>query len=159
MVEYLPLVVLALLATIFAVASFSLNRLLAPHRPSAAKEAPYECGIVPHDKTAVHFPIRFYLVAMVFIIFDIEIIFLYPWATQMQDMGIFGLVEMGIFTGVVFILLAYLISTSALNWGPGIGREKSKDDAMSTIFRSPNTPNQQIPSPGVVDENVGLEKS
>src|SRR5262245_48763985 len=93
MIEYLPLLVLFVLATIFGAASFVASRLLAPRRPTAAKEAPYECGIVPSKEPAERFPVRFYLVAMIFIIFDIEIIFTYPWAVRHEALGSFGLVE------------------------------------------------------------------
>src|SRR3712207_6292497 len=98
MVEYLPLFVMFVLAFIFAWASFLASGLLAPKRPTAAKEAPYECGIVPTREPAERFPVRFYLVAMIFIIFDIEIIFLYPWAVRFDALGGFGLVEMIIFS-------------------------------------------------------------
>ena len=79
--DYLPIVVLFVLGVLFAALSFLASGLLAPRkRPTAAKVAPYECGIVPDREPPQRFPVRFYLVAMIFIIFDIEIVFLYPWA-------------------------------------------------------------------------------
>ena len=119
MSDYLPLLTMLVLATLFAGLSFLASSLLAPKKPSAAKSAPYECGIVPTREPAERFPVRFYLVAMIFIIFDIEIVFLYPWAVIFRrDLGIFGLVEMIVFALAVFVSFVYLISNGALDWGP-----------------------------------------
>src|SRR5437868_13347493 len=119
MIDYLPILAMFVLAGIFAGVSFFASRMLAPHRPTPAKEAPYECGIVPEREPADRFPVRFYLVAMIFIIFDIEIVFLYPWAVVYQrDLQLFGLVEMVVFAVVVFVSFGYLISNGALDWGP-----------------------------------------
>ena len=80
--QYLPIVVLLVLAVVFGGLSFVASRLLAPRRPSAAKEAPYECGIVPSREPPERFPVSFYIVAMLFVMFDIEIIFVYPYAVS-----------------------------------------------------------------------------
>src|SRR5215210_842731 len=104
MAQYLPLLVLLILATLFAGLSFLASGLLGPRRrPTAAKIAPYECGIVPDKEPLERFPVRFYLVAMIFIIFDIEIIFLFPWAVILRDLGAFGLWEMLVFAAAVFV--------------------------------------------------------
>src|SRR3954467_9258657 len=119
MADYLPILCLLVLAVLFAGLSFLASALLAPKRSTPAKEAPYECGIVPTREPAERFPVRFYLVAMIFIIFDIEIIFLYPWAViYRRDLQAFGLVEMVVFAVAVFVAFMYLISNSALDWGP-----------------------------------------
>src|SRR5438128_4322590 len=118
MADYLPLLLMFLLATIFAGASFVASGLLAPKRRTIAKEAPYECGIVPEYEPAQRFPVRFYLVAMIFIVFDIEIVFLYPWAVVFRRMHLFGLVEMGLFLVAVLVAYAYVLSSGALDWGP-----------------------------------------
>src|SRR5919202_49539 len=118
MAEYLPILALLILAGLFSVLSFIASRLLAPRRPNLAKSAPYECGIVPDREPAERFPVRFYLVAMIFIIFDIEIIFLYPWAVIYRQLGAFGLWEMILFAVAVFVSFLYLIGNGALNWGP-----------------------------------------
>jgi NADH-quinone oxidoreductase subunit A len=116
--DYLPILVLGVLATLFAALSFVASRLLAPARPTPAKAAPYECGIVPDREPAERFPVRFYLVAMIFIIFDIEIVFLYPWAVVFRQLGVFGLVEMLLFVAAVFVSFIYLVANGALDWGP-----------------------------------------
>ena len=118
MADYLPLLLMFILATIFAGASFVASGLLAPKRPTIAKEAPYECGIVPSREPAERFPVRFYLVAMIFIVFDIEIVFVYPWAVIFDRLGTFGLVEMIVFALAVVVSFAYLIANGALDWGP-----------------------------------------
>ena len=116
--SYLPIFLLIVLGIAFAGLSFVASRLLAPQRPTAAKQAPYECGIVPTHEPAQRFPVRFYLVAMIFIIFDIEVIFLFPWAVVYRQLHTFGLVEILVFAAAVFVSFVYLISNGALDWGP-----------------------------------------
>ena len=101
MSDYLPILVMSVLVVAFVMLSFVASQLLAPSRPNSAKQAPYECGIVPDREPADRFPVRFYLVAMIFIIFDIEIIFLYPWAVVFHQLGPFGLWEMVAFAVAV----------------------------------------------------------
>src|SRR5947208_9253077 len=114
MAQYLPLLVMLVLAGLFAGLSFLASGLLGPKRPTAAKLAPYECGIVPDREPAERFPVRFYLVAMIFIIFDIEVIFLYPWAVIYRQLRAFGLWEMVVFAAVVFFSFVYLLANGAL---------------------------------------------
>ncbi len=117
--QYLPILVMLILATLFAGLSFLASNLLGERkRPTLAKLAPYECGIVPDREPVERFPVRFYLVAMIFIIFDIEIIFLYPWAVIYRELGAYGLWEMVIFASTVFLSFVYLLGRGALNWGP-----------------------------------------
>ena len=117
--QYLPLLGMLILGAIFASASFLASSLLAPRRrPSDAKLAPYECGIVPEVDTPPRFPVRFYLVAMIFVIFDIEIVFLYPFAVEFKALGKFGLIEIALFSLVVFGTLLFLVAEGALSWGP-----------------------------------------
>jgi NADH-quinone oxidoreductase subunit A len=118
MEQYLPIVLLLLVAALFAGGSLAASRLLGPKRPTGAKEGPYESGIAPRQGPASRFSVRFYLVAMIFIIFDIEVIFLYPWAVMYHQLDKFGLAEMAAFAVVVFISFAYLVSNGALDWGP-----------------------------------------
>jgi NADH-quinone oxidoreductase subunit A len=117
--DYLPILILIILGFLFAAVSFIASALMAPtKRPTAAKTAPYECGIVPGIEPPTRFPVRFYLVAMIFIIFDIEIVFLYPWAVIFRQLRSFGLVEVVVFAAVVFISFMFLVSNGALSWGP-----------------------------------------
>ena len=119
MADYLPILILIVLAFLFASLSFVASALLAPKkRPTAAKTAPYECGIVPGIDPPTRFPVRFYLVAMIFIIFDIEVVFLYPWAVIFRQLRAFGLVEVIVFAAVVFIAFLFLVGNGALSWGP-----------------------------------------
>ena len=119
MVQYLPILILGLLALAFTVFSLTSSAMLAPRKkPTAAKLAPYECGIVPNLEPPQRFPVRFYLVSMIFIIFDIEIVFLYPWAVVFKQIRAFGLIEVIVFAAVVFVSFLYLISNGALTWGP-----------------------------------------
>lgn len=116
--QYLPLVVLAVLAILFALLSLVASRLLAPSRPSAAKEAPYECGIVPTREMPMRFPVSFYLVAMLFVMFDIEIIFIYPYAVARSELGAYGFVALLIFSAFIFLSFVYEIARGGLDWGP-----------------------------------------
>src|SRR5436190_18108940 len=116
--HYLPIITLLVLAVVFGVISALASRLLAPRRPTPAKTAPYECGIVPRREPPERFPVRFYLVAMIFIIFDIEVVFLYPYAVIYRGLGAFGLGELVLFTIPVFFSFVYLIANGALDWGP-----------------------------------------
>jgi NADH-quinone oxidoreductase subunit A len=116
--QYLPVLALAVLASLFALLSLVASKLLAPRRSTAEKRAPYECGILPGRETPERFPVRFYLVAMIFIVFDIEIIFLYPWAVNYRNLGVFGLLEVLMFAAAVLVSLLYLVSKGALEWGP-----------------------------------------
>jgi NADH-quinone oxidoreductase subunit A len=119
MADYLPIVLLLGLSIVFAALSFVASGLLAPRkRPTAAKVAPYECGIVPDVEPPQRFPVRFYLVAMIFIIFDIEIVFLYPWAVVFRELRTFGFIEVLVFAAIVFFSFLYLVSNGALDWGP-----------------------------------------
>src|SRR4051812_48161488 len=134
--QYLPVVTLMVLAVVFGVISALVSRLLAPRRPTLAKSAPYECGIVPRRDPPERFPVRFYLVAMIFIIFDIEIIFLYPWAVVYRGLGPFGLWEMLLFAAAVFVSFLYLISNGALDWGPVKRLRRAADADMVSATRT-----------------------
>jgi NADH-quinone oxidoreductase subunit A len=129
-----------ILATVFAAGSFVASTFLAPRRPTSAKLAPYECGIVPEYEPAERFPVKFYLVAMVFIVFDIELVFLYPWAVIFRRLELFGLVEMGLFIATVIVAFAYVLSVGALDWGPA---RKLSEFAGRPVLRA-----QAWPPPG-----------
>ena len=117
--QYLPIALLALLGGVFVAVSLIASPLPAPRKkPTSSKNAPYECGIIPDREPPLRFPVRFYLVAMIFIIFDIEVVFLYPWAVDFRQLRVFGLVEVLVFAVVVFVSFLYLVSNGALSWGP-----------------------------------------
>ncbi len=119
MVQYLPILSMIVLVLLFVSLSFFVSGRLSPRqRPTSAKQAPYECGIVPEVETSERFPVKFYLVAMAFIVLDVEIIFLYPFTTVLRALGTYGLVIMGIFLLVLLVPFGYLLSTGAVSWGP-----------------------------------------
>jgi NADH-quinone oxidoreductase subunit A len=118
MAEYLPILVMAGLVIAFVLFSFIASQLLAPQRPNSAKQTPYECGIVPEQEPAERFPVKFYLVAMSFIVLDVEIVFLYPFSVVFRGLGAFGLFAMSAFVLVLLVPFAYLLSVGALQWGP-----------------------------------------
>ena len=128
--DYLPLFVMFVLAVGFVIISITASKLLAPSRSTVAKEAPYECGIVPSREPPERFPVTFYLVAMIFIVFDIEIIFLFPWATVFRGLGGYGLGVMAAFIVPFFLSFVWEISQGGLDWGP-IKRGRRLDVAVS----------------------------
>jgi NADH-quinone oxidoreductase subunit A len=144
--DYLPILILLILGFLFAALSFVASALMAPtKRPTAAKVAPYECGIVPGIEPPTRFPVRFYLVAMIFIIFDIEIVFLYPWAVIFRQLGSFGLVEVVVFAAVVFVSFLFLVSNGALSWGPakllvGAMPSRTSESTIARISAGPGGP-------------------
>ena len=136
--QYLPILALTVLAILFALLSLIASRLLAPNRPSSAKEAPYECGIVPSRKPPERFPVSFYVVAMLFIMFDIEIIFAYPYAVDREFLGSFAFFEMLAFSAVFFVAFVYMVARGALEWGP-IMRSAKLDPQSSTGVQASGT--------------------
>ena len=116
--QYLPVLALLIVAVLFGALSFAASGLLAPKRPSSAKEAPYECGIVPSREPPERFPVTFYVVAMLFIMFDIEVIFIYPYAIERATLGAYGFWEMVAFSVVFFAAFVYVVARGALDWGP-----------------------------------------
>ncbi len=119
MVQYLPILAMVVLVLLFVSLSFTVSSLIGTRRrPTSAKEAPYECGIVPEFEPAERFPVRFYVVAMAFIVLDVEIIFLYPFTTVLKSLAGYGLVAVGVFLVVLLVPFGYLLSTGAVSWGP-----------------------------------------
>jgi NADH-quinone oxidoreductase subunit A len=115
--DYLPILLMGVLAVVFAVASLAASALLRPHRPNRVKLSAYECGNealrLPRGE---RFSVKFYVVAMLFIIFDIETIFLFPWAVTFRQLGLFGLIEMAVFIALVFVAYAYVWKKGGLEW-------------------------------------------
>ncbi|TFV57801.1 NADH-quinone oxidoreductase subunit A [Mycobacterium sp. PS03-16] len=122
---YTPILVLGAIAAVFAVVSVVIAVVIGPTRYNRAKLEAYECGIEPlaaggdggtRAATVQRFPIKYYLTAMLFIVFDIEIVFLYPWAVAFDSLGLFALVEMLLFMLTVFVAYAYVWRRGGLNW-------------------------------------------
>lgn len=115
---YVPILVLAVLAFGFAAVTVVLGAITGPKRYNRAKVEAYECGIEPTPQPVGggRFPVKYYLTAMMFIIFDIEIVFLYPWAVAFDQLGVFGLVEMVLFLLTVLVAYAYVWRRGGLEW-------------------------------------------
>ncbi|HET6752621.1 MAG TPA: NADH-quinone oxidoreductase subunit A [Jiangellaceae bacterium] len=115
---YVPIIVLGVIGAGFVVTSIVLGALIGPRRWNRVKVDSYECGIEPTPQPVGggRFPIKYYLTAMLFIVFDIEIIFLYPWAVRFDALGLFGLVEMVLFILTVFVAYAYVWRRGGLDW-------------------------------------------
>jgi len=141
--QYLPVLVLFVLAMAFGLISLAVSITLSPKARSNAKEAPYECGIVPGREPPERFPVRFYLVAMIFIVFDIEIIFFFPWAVVFRELGGYGLAVIGLFALLVFESFVYLIGNGALEWGPKMRQRRanvvSPDRTLTNTIRRVGT--------------------
>jgi NADH-quinone oxidoreductase subunit A len=115
--DYLPIVVMGGLAAVFATASLVASSLLRPNKPNPVKLSPYECGNDPvRLPRGERFSVKFYVVAMLFIIFDIETIFLFPWAVSFRRLGLFGLAEMAVFIALVFVAYGYIWRKGGFDW-------------------------------------------
>lgn len=116
MIEYIPILILFIFAFCISAGMIIASALFGPRRKNPAKSMPYECGVVPTGNARSRFSVKYYLVAMLFIIFDIEVAFLYPWAVVFMDLKIFGLIEMGIFILILLIGYIYAWKKGALDW-------------------------------------------
>lgn len=114
--DYLPIAIMLVLAGGFVVVSLVVGKMVSPNRPTPEKLAPYECGILPETEPSQRFPVKFYLVAMLFVIFDVEIIFLFAWASRFGDLGWYGIGAVAIFTLFVVETLVYVWKRGALDW-------------------------------------------
>ena len=113
---YVPVLILGVAALGFAVFTLSLSQILGKPRPTSAKSAAYECGVPVIGNARERFPIKFYLVCMAFILFDVDAAFLYPWALIFKSLGLFGLVEMGVFMVLLGGGFVYAWRVGALDW-------------------------------------------
>jgi NADH-quinone oxidoreductase subunit A len=150
--QYLPVVCLLALAVVFGVLSFIASRLLAPRRPSSAKQAPYECGIVPSREPPERFPVTFYVVAMLFVMFDIELIFIYPFAVDRQFLGSYAFWEMIGFSAVFFLAFVYVVARGALEWGP-VHKQRRLEGAVSAE-RTLGSTIRRVGTEGRIDEST-----
>ena len=116
LVNYLPIMIFLAVAAVLGTALIVLGFLLGPHRPDAEKLSPYECGFEAFEDTRMRFDVRYYLVAILFIIFDLEIAFLFPWAVSLDAIGGFGLLSMAVFLAVLVVGFVYEWKKGALEW-------------------------------------------
>ena len=114
--NYLPILVFIVLGVLFGVGPIVAGFILAPNRPDSEKLSPYECGFEAFEDSRMKFDVRYYLVAILFIIFDLEIAFLFPWAVVLEEIGMFGFVAMVIFLGILVIGFIYEWMKGALEW-------------------------------------------
>ena len=114
--NYLPIVIFIGVALLFGGALMVIGRVLGPHNPDSEKLSPYECGFEAFEDSRMKFDVRYYLVAILFIIFDLEIAFLFPWAVVLQDIGLFGFVAMMLFLGILVVGFVYEWKKGALEW-------------------------------------------
>jgi len=114
--EFAPIGALLLLAVVVALIILVISRLFGPYRPTTRKAAPYESGMKPIGPANRRYPVRFYLIAVLFIVFDVEVVFFLPWAVVFRDMGLYALVTMGVFLTILTIGLIYEFKVGALEW-------------------------------------------
>ena len=114
--EYIPVVLFFVLAAAFPIVTLFAAKLVRPDSPFADKLKPYECGIDPESDSRGRYTVRFYIVAILFVIFDVETIFLFPWAVQFRMLGLFGLMEMGIFLAILVAGYWWIYRKGALDW-------------------------------------------
>ena len=114
--EYLPILLFLAVAAVVGVALMVLGNLLGPTRPTGEKLSPYECGFEAFEDAHMQFDVRYYLIAILFIAFDLEIAFVFPWAVIFRDLGMVGLIEMGIFLGLLVLGFVYVWKKGALEW-------------------------------------------
>ena len=114
--EYLPTLLFLIVATGIGIALIVIGNVLGPRRPNPEKLSPYECGFAAFEDARMRFDVRYYLIAILFIAFDLEIAFVFPWALVFRQLGVFGLVEMGIFLGLLLLGFVYVWKKGALEW-------------------------------------------
>jgi NADH-quinone oxidoreductase subunit A len=114
--DYLPIAILVILATALAALVVILGHLFGPRRPTDMKGMPYESGMNPYGPGTRRMPVRFYLVAVLFILFDIEVVFFLPWAVVFKSLGLFGLIEMFVFILILLVGYVYAWKKGALEW-------------------------------------------
>jgi NADH-quinone oxidoreductase subunit A len=116
LLDYLPLLVLIVLAAIVGGIVLLLGRFFGPHRPTVKKGLPYESGMIPYGPGTRQMNVRYYLVAVLFILFDVEVIFFLPWAVAFKQLGLYGLIEMFLFVLILLVAFVYIWKKGALEW-------------------------------------------
>jgi len=116
MTEYFFIAVFAVVALVVVGALLALSTILGPRNPTPQKLIPYECGIIPTEEAKGRYPVRFATIAMLFIIFDIEVVFMYPWAVALDQLSLFGLIEMVVFIAILGVAYVYIWGRGGLEW-------------------------------------------
>jgi NADH-quinone oxidoreductase subunit A len=114
--QYIPIALMVGLGVLAGLVFTNINRLIGPKRPSEEKLSTYESGMEPVRSARERFSVKFYLVAMLFIVFDIETVFMYPWAVKFRELGLFGFVEMLVFIAILLVGFVYILKKGALQW-------------------------------------------
>lgn len=114
--QYVPIGIMVLIGVVAGLVFTSINRFLGPRRPSEEKLSTYESGMEPVRSARERFSVKYYLVAMLFIVFDIEIVFMYPWAVKFRELGWFGFADMLVFIGILLVGYLYILKKGALRW-------------------------------------------
>ena len=114
--NYFPVLLFIFIGIVMGLAPVVLGKLVSPHRPSDRKNSPYECGFEAFGDARMKFDVRYYLVAILFIIFDLEIAFLFPWAVALNEIGMFGFLSMMVFLGILVVGFIYEWKKGALEW-------------------------------------------
>jgi len=116
LIEYIPLIILTALATALGFLVVIIGRVFGPHRPTVKKGKPYESGMIPYGPGTRRMSVRYYLVAVLFILFDVEVIFFLPWAVTFKSLGLFSLIEMFVFLAILTVGYIYVWKKGALEW-------------------------------------------
>ncbi len=116
LIEYIPLIILTVLAAALGVLVLIIGRIFGPYRPTHKKGEPYESGMIPYGPGTRRMSVRYYLVAVLFILFDVEVIFFLPWAVTFKSLGLFSLIEMFIFVAILAVGYIYVWKKGALEW-------------------------------------------
>ena len=114
--QYVPIGIMIALAVVFGLVLVNINKWIGPSKPSEEKLSTYESGMEPVKSARERFSVKYYLVAMLFIVFDIEIVFMYPWAVKFRELGVFGLIEMLVFIAILLVGFLYIWKKGALQW-------------------------------------------
>jgi len=144
LLDYAAVGIFMALALVFVGFAFAVSRLVRPHRPSREKATTYECGMDPIGESWVQFNIRFYVMALVFIVFEIEAVFMFPWAVVYEHLGVFGLVEMAIFIGILLVCLAYVWGKGDLEWVKSVRGGRGADRVLPRVDVPPEVPEVRV---------------
>ena len=136
-VRYLPLLIHFLIAGALATGMVLLSWIIGYRKPTRAKLSPYECGMTPVGDARERFPVKFYVVAMLFILFDVEAVFLYPWAIILKELKMFGFWEMLVYIGIVLVGFWYIWKKGVLDWGFGAQKRFDRNRATRPRVEEP----------------------